>query len=87
MSLAGFAWECRCGALTYGEEEPEECSACNRCSAFVKLPEELVEERERDLAEEKISDDSDTSDITPPSTRAHALSSVKTSSKNKRRKT
>lgn len=82
MSLAGFAWECRCRAIAYSEEEPEECGSCNSCSSFIKLPEELVEEREANLTEEMLGDDSDSNDIAHISTRARA--SFPSKSKNAR---
>ena len=52
MSQAGFTWECSCGHIEYGEESPEECSKCFSLDSFVKLPEELVNERSREMPEE-----------------------------------
>lgn len=45
MSYAGFRWECECGHTAYGEEAPEECPKCNKIDSFIKLPEEIVDER------------------------------------------
>jgi hypothetical protein len=53
MAQVGFMWECACGHTEYNEEEPEECSQCGAVSNFIKMPEEIVEERERELLEEK----------------------------------
>jgi len=49
---AGFMWECACSHIEYDEEEPEECLRCGNLDSFIKVPEELVEEREKDLVEE-----------------------------------
>ena len=54
MVQAGFMWECSCGHTEYCEEEPEECLKCGNISAFMKMPEEIVEEREKELVEESI---------------------------------
>jgi hypothetical protein len=53
MAYAGFMWECACGHTEYGEEEPEECAECGNINNFIKMPEEIVEEREREMVEEK----------------------------------
>lgn len=52
MSIAGFMWECSCGNMAYGETPPEECSKCNKIDSFIKLPEEIVKEREKDIIKE-----------------------------------
>ena len=49
MTRAGFAWECACGTIEYMEEEPEECLKCGGLDSFIKMPEEILEEREKDL--------------------------------------
>jgi len=43
-----FAWECACGNVEYGQLEPEECSECGKIGQFSQLPEELIEEREKE---------------------------------------
>lgn len=48
----GFMWQCSCGHVEYGDENPEECNRCGQMDSFVKLPEEIVEERERELKED-----------------------------------
>ena len=53
MAHAGFMWECACGHIEYGEEEPEECPKCGKVDNFIKMPEEIVEEREKEMLEEK----------------------------------
>ncbi|MBI2452601.1 hypothetical protein HYV50_06030 [Candidatus Pacearchaeota archaeon] len=58
MSYAGFMWECACGQLEHGEDSPEECMKCGKINSFVKLPEELIEEREREFTEEELELDS-----------------------------
>ena len=50
MSIAGFMWECKCGYVDCGEEEPEECPDCMGLDSFTKLPEELIDEREKDMS-------------------------------------
>ncbi len=52
MSMAGFMWECKCGFVDYGEESPEECPDCLSLDSFTKLPEELIDEREKDMSED-----------------------------------
>ena len=52
MSIAGFMWECKCGYVDYGEESPEECPDCLSLESFTKLPEELIDEREKDMSED-----------------------------------
>jgi hypothetical protein len=49
MAKTGFMFECSCGETVYGEEAPEECGKCGAIGEFVQLPEEIVEEREKDL--------------------------------------
>jgi hypothetical protein len=53
MSHAGFAWECSCGNLEYGEEAPEECPKCFALDSFAQLPEEIALEREKELLEDE----------------------------------
>ncbi|MEA3329776.1 MAG: hypothetical protein U9Q06_03450 [Nanoarchaeota archaeon] len=52
MAKTGFMFECSCGEVVYGEEAPEECPKCDSVGEFVKLPEEIVEEREKDMDNE-----------------------------------
>lgn len=52
MTKVGFMWECSCGHTEYSELEPEECGKCGNINTFMQMPEEIIEERERDLAEE-----------------------------------
>ncbi|MEK6933352.1 MAG: hypothetical protein AABW75_00575 [Nanoarchaeota archaeon] len=54
-TYTGFMWQCSCGHSEYNEECPEECSNCSRIDTFVKLPEEIVEEREKELNESDLS--------------------------------
>lgn len=46
MAISGFMWECDCGRVDYGEYPPQECSKCNGIDSFLKVPEDLIEERE-----------------------------------------
>jgi hypothetical protein len=46
MVHKGFVWECECGNIEYGEYPPQECSECEAIDSFIKVPEDLVEERE-----------------------------------------
>jgi len=48
MPVAGFAWECSCGYTELGEESPMECSKCFSMESFVRMPEEILREREKD---------------------------------------
>ena len=48
MTITGFTWECACGHTETGETAPEECSKCFRVDSFIKLPEEIVDERRRE---------------------------------------
>ena len=52
MTREGFAWECSCGILKYGEESPDECLKCGGLDSFIKMPAEIIEEREKDLVRE-----------------------------------
>jgi hypothetical protein len=54
MAIAGFMWECACGQIERGEESPEECADCGKLDEFMKVPEELVEQREKDLVEKEM---------------------------------
>lgn len=47
--MVDLAWECACGNIEYDAAEPEECSECGKIGNFTQLPEELIEEREKDL--------------------------------------
>ena len=46
-------WECSCGHLEIIEESPEECPKCNNLDSFIQLPEELAEERLKDMGASK----------------------------------
>jgi len=48
------AWECECGNIEYGESAPEECEKCFKIESFAQLPEELLDERAKELAEEDL---------------------------------
>ncbi|MCK4553107.1 hypothetical protein KAT80_02800 [Candidatus Pacearchaeota archaeon] len=52
MSYTGYSWECECGHIEYGENPPEECKKCGKINSFAKLPEEIVDEREKNEWEE-----------------------------------
>ena len=52
MPKQGILWECVCGFAEYGDITPEECSKCGKLDSFEQVPEELLEEREKDLVEE-----------------------------------
>ncbi len=52
MASSGFMWECSCGHVEYGDEEPEECEKCGKLNSFIKMPEEIVEERMKEEASE-----------------------------------
>jgi len=52
MPQQGLMWECSCGHIEYGEIEPDDCLKCGNLSTFVQMPEEIIEEREKDLIEE-----------------------------------
>ncbi|MEK6855204.1 MAG: hypothetical protein AABX73_03195 [Nanoarchaeota archaeon] len=56
MAYAGFIWECSCGHIEYGEYAPEECAQCNKIDTFIKLPEEFIEEREKDISKNEFDD-------------------------------
>lgn len=50
---AGVMWECeRCGHIKYADESPEECGKCHAIDSYIKVPEEIVEEREKEMEEE-----------------------------------
>ncbi len=51
MRKTGFIWECACGHQEYGEEAPEECNKCHQLDNFLKLPEEIIEEREKEKSD------------------------------------
>jgi len=51
MGYAGYVWECECGHTEYGNNASEECKKCGRINSFVKLPEEIIDEREQDNIE------------------------------------
>lgn len=48
-----FAWECECGHVEYSNVIPNECPKCLAIDSFTQLPEELMNEREK----EKILDE------------------------------
>ena len=52
MSYIGFLWECKCGHHEYGEGAPDQCLKCGDIECFEKVPEDLVEDREKDMEEE-----------------------------------
>jgi len=54
--MADDVWECSCGHVEYGDLPPVECLKCFAIESFVQLPEELIEEREKDNSVEKIED-------------------------------
>jgi hypothetical protein len=62
MVKSGFMWECECGKTIRGEKSPEECNKCGRIDSFVQLPEEIVEEREKDMVYEEDEDMEDYED-------------------------
>ena len=45
------AWECECGNVEYSDVAPEECEKCFGINSFAQLPDELLEERSKELAE------------------------------------
>jgi hypothetical protein len=47
-----LSWECNCGNIEYSKELPEECPSCLALESFVQLPEELIKEREENVAQE-----------------------------------
>ncbi|MBI2632312.1 hypothetical protein HYW75_04885 [Candidatus Pacearchaeota archaeon] len=53
-SQTGFMWQCSCGHTQYSDENPEECMNCGKIDTFVKLPEEIVEERLKETDEEEL---------------------------------
>lgn len=60
VAKSRFVWECECGKAIHGEKSPEECKKCGRIDSFVQLPEEIVEEREKDMVyEEEDFDDAE----------------------------
>ena len=52
ITKQGILWECVCGFSEYSNSSPEECLKCGKLDSFEQVPEELLEERERDLPEE-----------------------------------
>ncbi len=52
MGYAGFMWECECGHIEYKNTAPNECPKCGKIKSFVKVPEEIADEREKDKLEE-----------------------------------
>ena len=46
MKNSGFVWECKCGNIAYGTTPPEECEKCDSLGKFVRIPEDMVEEKE-----------------------------------------
>ena len=46
MAPDGFLWECECGHVEYGKNPPAECGECLSIDSFMKVPDELVAERE-----------------------------------------
>lgn len=84
MTYAGYMWQCQCTHITYGEEAPEECIKCGRMDSFIRLPEELAAEREKDLADEfglnSHSESEDLEEVKPPRKK------IKIKSRNKKKK-
>jgi hypothetical protein len=54
MSGPELMWECSCGHTEYSDTEPEECIKCGNLSTFMQMPEEIVDEREKEMAEEAL---------------------------------
>ncbi|MEI6849429.1 MAG: hypothetical protein WCK29_00145 [archaeon] len=54
MSSAELMWECACGHTEYSSVEPEECIKCGNLSNFMQMPEEIVDEREKEMSEEAM---------------------------------
>lgn len=57
----GFAWECECGHIEFGNYPPEECSQCQGIDSFLKVPEDEIEDRvaENVLAQRPEEEDED----------------------------
>lgn len=51
MAQSGLTWECSCGHIELSEIEPEDCLKCGSVGKFIQMPEEIIQEREKDLAE------------------------------------
>ena len=49
IKKTGVMWECICGNIVYGNKAPFECIKCRKIDNFAQVPEELIEEREKDL--------------------------------------
>ena len=47
----GIMWECECGHVESGGEAPSECSECLKLDSFMKLPEEIVKDRDGSIEE------------------------------------
>ncbi len=45
----GFVWECECGNIEYGVNPPKECPECSEIESFIKVPDELAEEKEEKI--------------------------------------
>ncbi len=45
----GLMWECICGNIVYNNKTPFECKKCRKIDQFTPVPQELIEEREKDL--------------------------------------
>jgi len=54
MTITGKIWECsKCKHVHYGKSAPEECPKCGAIKEdFIELPEEIVEEREKEEFED-----------------------------------
>lgn len=48
------AWECECGNVEYGEVAPEECEKCFGINSFAQLPDELIEERTKEIEDLEV---------------------------------
>ena len=44
----GFLWQCKCGHMEYLNEPPEDCQKCLRVGKFVRIPEDMIEEKEEE---------------------------------------
>lgn len=49
-----FAWECECGHIEYSNIIPSDCPKCLAIDSFTQLPEEIINEREKDALEEEM---------------------------------
>lgn len=52
-------WECKCGKIVYGKHPPDECERCWKINSFIKIPEDIREEKENNFVGEEIAHDYD----------------------------